>query len=145
MPSQAPPTAPPVLLDTCTAIWLMDGDPLSTGCQAALIEARSSRKGIYISPFLAWELGTLIAEGRYQITVTPEAWFDNLLAVPGVKLASLTPRILLASTALPGSPPNDPADRILAATARTFGYTLITRDRLLLDYAKQGHIAAIQS
>jgi len=145
LPSQAPPTAPPVLLDTCTAIWLMDGDPLSTGCQAALIEARSSRKGIYISPFLAWELGTLIAKGRYQITVTPEAWFDNLLAVPGVKLAALTPRILLASTALPGSPPNDPADRILAATARTFGYTLITRDRLLLDYAKQGHIAAIQS
>ena len=123
----------------------MDGDPLSTACQAALLGARSSRKGIYISPFLAWELGTLIAKGRYQITVTPEAWFDNLLAVPGVKLASLTPRILLASTALPGSPPNYPADRIMAATARTFGYTLITRDRLLLDYARQGHIAAIQS
>jgi len=123
----------------------MDGDPVSTDCQTALLEARSSLRGIYVSPFSAWELGTLVAKGRYRITITTEAWFDNLLAVPGVRLAALTPRILMASTALPGKPPNDPADRITAATARTFGYTLITRDRLLLDYASQGHVTAIES
>jgi PIN domain nuclease of toxin-antitoxin system len=145
MNSDAVSTASPVLLDTCTFSWLMDGEPLSDASRDALLVARSSRSGIYVSPVTAWELGTLIAKGRYQITLTPEVWFDTLLAVPGVKLAALTPQLLLSSTALPGNPPNDPAGCILAATARTHGYTLITRDRLLLDYARQGHITAIKS
>ena len=28
----------------------------------------------------------------------------------------------------------------LAATARAFGYTLVTRDRRLLDYGAEGHV-----
>jgi PIN domain nuclease of toxin-antitoxin system len=55
----------------------------------------------------------------------------------------LTPKILLDSTALPGSPPADPADRIIAATARVQGFVIVTRDRKLLDYAREGHIRAI--
>jgi predicted nucleic acid-binding protein len=31
----------------------------------------------------------------------------------------------------------------MAATAREYGYTLVTRDRLLLTYAEQGHIQAV--
>jgi PIN domain nuclease of toxin-antitoxin system len=34
----------------------------------------------------------------------------------------------------------DPADRIIAATARDHGATLMTRDRALLAYGEQGHI-----
>jgi predicted nucleic acid-binding protein len=51
--------------------------------------------------------------------------------------------ILLASTALPGLPPADPADRIIAATARIQGHVIVTRDRKLLDYAQEGHTRAI--
>ena len=60
-----------------------------------------------------------------------------------MELAELSPQILIASSFLPGDPPGDPADRILAATAREYGYTLVTRDRPLLDYAKQGHLQAL--
>ena len=55
----------------------------------------------------------------------------------------MPPELLILSSFLPGSPPRDPADRILAATAREFGYVLMTRDRLLLDYADQGHVRAL--
>lgn len=55
----------------------------------------------------------------------------------------MPPSILLGSSFLPGKPPNDPADRIIAATARDLDATLLTRDRMLLDYAEQGHIRAI--
>jgi PIN domain nuclease of toxin-antitoxin system len=58
-------------------------------------------------------------------------------------LAELSPQILIASSFLPGDPPTDPADRIFAATAREYGYTLVTRDRPLLDYAEQGHLKAL--
>jgi PIN domain nuclease of toxin-antitoxin system len=36
--------------------------------------------------------------------------------------------------------PRDPADRIIAATARTFGYTVITRDGELVPYGAAGHL-----
>jgi len=38
-----------------------------------------------------------------------------------VKLAELSPELPLASSYLPGTAPRDPADRILAATARDSG------------------------
>ena len=44
---------------------------------------------------------------------------------------------------LPGTPPRDPADRIILATARDLGCTLITRDRALLDYGAQGHARVV--
>jgi PIN domain nuclease of toxin-antitoxin system len=67
-----------------------------------------------------------------------------LFEVPGVQLADLSPDLLIASSYLPGKPPKDPTDRILAATARELGATLVTRDRTLLDYGKQGHVAVLE-
>jgi PIN domain nuclease of toxin-antitoxin system len=129
-----------VLLDTCAAIWLMNGEPLSDPGVAAIRDAQSANAGIYVSPFTAWEIGTLVSKARLHLTLSPEAWFDALLAKRGVRLAPLTPKILLASTSLPGTPPSDPADCIIAATARIHGHLVITRDRKLLNYARQGHL-----
>jgi PIN domain nuclease of toxin-antitoxin system len=132
-----------VLLDTCAALWIMSKAQISDTSTSAILEARRSNSGIYVSPFLAWEVGTLVAKGRIQLTQSPEVWIDSLLATPGVRLAPLTPQILLSSTKLPGTPPKNPADRIVAATARTHGYFVITRDVPLLQYAEMGHMHAI--
>jgi PIN domain nuclease of toxin-antitoxin system len=48
-------------------------------------------------------------------------------------------KILIVSSFLP----RDPADCILAATAREYGATLVTRDRALLNYGRQGHISVV--
>jgi PIN domain nuclease of toxin-antitoxin system len=125
-------------------MWLVGEEPLQEAAWNAIGAARRANSGIYVSAFTAWEVGTLVAKSRVQLTMSPENWFDSLLAIPGVRLAELTPRILLSSTALPGTPPNDPADRIIAATARAHGYILITRDRPLLSYAQLGHLRAIE-
>jgi PIN domain nuclease of toxin-antitoxin system len=132
-----------VLLDTCAAIWLMAGDPMSAASRSAVRAARRANLGVYVSPFTAWEIGVLAAKGRIHLTLSPDVWFDSLLALPGIRLAQLSPAILLASSALPGTPPADPADRIIAATARLHGYTVITRDRKILDYASHGHIRVV--
>lgn len=131
----APIKPAPVLLDTCAAIWLMSGDPLASDSRAAIRAAHAGNLGVYVSPFTAWEIGTLVAKGKLHLTLSPEIWFDTLMALPGVRLAELTPRLLIASTALPGTPPTDPADRIITATARLHGYCIATRDDKILSYA----------
>ena len=85
----------------------------------------------------------LASHGRLQLLTRPERWFARLFDVPGVRLAELSPDILIASSYLPGKPPNDPTDRIIAATARELGATLITRDRALLAYGAQGYISVV--
>ena len=99
---------------------------------------------LLVSPMTAWEIAMLAAKGRLAFSLDPEAWFHRLCSLPGVELADMPPAVLIASCALPGSPPADPVDRILAATARAFGYTLVTRDRELLDYGDLGHIRVMQ-
>jgi PIN domain nuclease of toxin-antitoxin system len=51
--------------------------------------------------------------------------------------------VLIASASLPGAPPKDPVDRIIAATSRTCGFSLITRNGELMLYARAGHIDAV--
>jgi PIN domain nuclease of toxin-antitoxin system len=70
-------------------------------------------------------------------------WFARLLGLAGVRLAPLTPEILIESALLPGEPPKDPADRMIVATARQHGLLLITRDRKLTAYAVQDHLRVL--
>jgi PIN domain nuclease of toxin-antitoxin system len=132
-----------LLLDTCAAIWLTNADPISNEASDALQQTRDSGESVYVSPITAWEMGLLAARGRVNLLMTPQRWFERLLEAPGLRLSEMTPNVLIASSFLPGKLPGDPADRIIAATAREYGYKLVTRDRPLLEYAKQGHIQAI--
>jgi len=132
-----------VLLDTCAAIWLVNGDPMTPESRSAIASAQAENLGVFVSPISAWEIATLAARGRIQLALEPAAWFDMLLDLPGVRLSPIPPSVLIASAFLPGTPPRDPADRIIAATARAFGYSLITRDSALTGYAAAGHLAVI--
>ena len=84
-----------------------------------------------------------MSRGKLSSPMSPDRWLERLLSAPGVRLADMSPHVLIASSFLPGVPPRDPADRILAASAREYGYRLMTRDTPLLGYASQGHIQAL--
>ena len=131
---------PLYLLDTCTVIWIANGDPLREPAASALREAFADGGGLAVSPMTAWEIAMLVAKNKIALSMDPKAGFDRVLALPGVVLATMPPPVLIASCALPGAPPADPVDRILAATARASGYTLVTRDRHLLAYGGEGHL-----
>jgi PIN domain nuclease of toxin-antitoxin system len=132
-----------ILLDTCAAIWLMNGDKMSPESLAAIKAAQSRNLGVHVSPITAWEIAILVVRNKLQLTLSPEAWFATLIALPGVRLADMGPDLLIASATLPGTPPKDPADRIIAATARAFRHVLITRDGELITYGNAGHIEVV--
>jgi PIN domain nuclease of toxin-antitoxin system len=133
----------PLLLDTCAAIWLAEAESITQEATQVLEEAYGSGTGVYVSPITAWEIGSLISRGRLTLLIKPQLWFQRLFDVLKFRLADMSPQVLIASSFLPGAPPRDPADRIMAATAREYGYMLMTRDRYLLAYAEQGHIQAV--
>ena len=134
----------PLLLDTCTLIWIVEGEALASPAVDTLNAANDSDAITYVSPITAWEVGLLVARDRLKLLMTPQRWFQSLLEAPNVRLANMSPDLLIASSFLPGKPPRDPSDRIIAATARDLGCTLLTRDRELLNYAEQGHIRVVE-
>jgi len=121
----------------------MEGAKLSQAARAAIDAALAASAGVYVSPITAWEIATLAARGRLRMTIAPEVWFASLVALPGMRLAPMPPAVLIASATLPGTPPRDPADRIIAATSRTYGFVVITRDGELVPYGEARHIEAI--
>lgn len=133
-----------LLLDTCAMIFVSLGEDLRRQSRDAMEKAIDADEALTVSPFSAWEVGVQAAKGRFVLSQRPEKWFADFTARRGVALAPLTPAVLVASSFLPGAPPRDPADRIIAATAREYGLTLVTRDRALLAYADEGHVLAIE-
>jgi PIN domain nuclease of toxin-antitoxin system len=133
----------PILLDTCAAIWLAEAQVLAEQAMLVLDDAYEARTAVFVSPITAWEIGLLTSRGRLSLLIKPQLWFQRLFDVLNFRLAEMPPEVLIASSYLPGTPPRDPSDRIMAATAREYGYLLMTRDRPLLNYAGEGHIQAI--
>jgi PIN domain nuclease of toxin-antitoxin system len=87
---------------------------------------------IAVSAITPWEIALLVSKGRLQLGSDVMQWIRVALAKPGVQLAPLEMHA-------------DPADRILVATARHLGATLVTADRALLDFAAKGQFAALDA
>lgn len=110
----------------------------------AIDDAHDRGEKVFVSPITAWEAGMLGSKGRFRARYSPQRWWTLLISLPQIALAELPPHVLLESSFLPGLIHRDPADRIIAATAREYGFTVMTRDRALLDYGKQGHLSVLE-
>ena len=131
------------LLDTCVCLWIV-ADEISPQTTQAMIESLDAGGSVYISPITALEIGTLARKNRFKSQLSPRHWFERLMTAPGAKLAEMPAELLIESALLPGNIHNDPYDRIIAATAREYGYTVMTRDRALLDYAQEGYLSVLE-
>jgi PIN domain nuclease of toxin-antitoxin system len=131
-----------LLLDTHTLFWHLKGIELSGAVRQSLSDAQ--RAGEFcISAISAWEMGILYERGRLSLTSTPDQVFRRLLRQPGVVGVDVSFSIALDAGQLPEYDHGDPADRILMATARELGATLVTRDRRIVTYAGKGHVRVL--
>ena len=133
-----------MLLDTCAAIWLMNGDHMTAESREAIAAAQVGGL-VHVSPITAWEIATLAARGRLAPGDEPGARGAVPRATESARrrAGADAADILMASATLPGAPPRDPADCIIAATARSYRQAIVTRDGELIPYASAGHIQAI--
>jgi PIN domain nuclease of toxin-antitoxin system len=138
--------ARPLLLDTHIWIWIVDGAVREIGqaAQNAVMEAGAMGR-VLVSAISVWEVGMLEAKGRIRFTMEAGEWVGRALGAPGVHFSPLSPEVALDSTRLPEPVHGDPADRILIATARRVGATLVTRDTKIIDYGRRGLLSVIDA
>ena len=122
-----------IVIDTHIWIWWVNGSPNLKPSQLHQLIANQSQ-GIGISVISCWEVAMLVEKGRITLTFAVADWVNQALQYPGVRLLPLTPRIAVESTQLPGTFHQDPADRIIVATARTHNCKLLTVDSKILAY-----------
>ena len=132
-----------LLLDTHVWLWLInkEADRLSESCLAAIASAEQ----LGVSAISVWEIGMLEAKGRIQLKKTCIDWVREALKAPKLRLVPLTPEIAIESSRLPGTIHGDPSDRILAATSRLTGASLVTKDRQLLMYGQQSFLSVLEA
>lgn len=134
---------PRLLLDTCAAIWITERARISAAAIEAMGASFEAGVPVLVSPITAWERGVLVSKGRMASPVPPLKWFDRLTTEAQLSVSPLTPQILIDASFLPEPIHRDPADRIIIATARALDLTIVTRDRLILDYAARGHVRGL--
>jgi len=134
-----------LLIDTHVLLWLVEGYGSLGRESRAAIDASTHQNCLYISAITPWEIGLLVSKGRLQLNADVMQWIRAALSKPGVTLAPLEPEIAIASTRLPWEMHADPADRILIATVRHLGATLVTADQTLLAMAAKGCFAGMDA
>jgi PIN domain nuclease of toxin-antitoxin system len=125
-----------VVLDTHAWIWWTDDpDRLSPAARDAI----SAADPIGIAAISCWEVGMLSLAGRVTLDRDLERWVRAALGQPGISSLPISPKIALDAALLERNGfVSDPADRLIYATARDVGATLITRDARLRDFDPRG-------
>ncbi len=115
-----------ILLDTHVVVWAAD-DPRRLSRDATSVIRRARRGGgLAVAAITLWELAQLVARGRVQVFGSVETSVSAL--IQDMTVIPITPEIAALATQFPDDYPHDPVDRLIGATARAEGMTLVTRD-----------------
>ncbi len=123
-----------IVLDTHVWLWwISNPENLSSRAEQAIAQA-VKQKGVIISSISTWEIALLVARERLALTIDVRDWIRKTEGLPFVRFMPVDNTIALRSVSLPGLFHQDPADRIITATAMTMGIPLVTRDNKILSY-----------
>ncbi|MBI4872549.1 MAG: type II toxin-antitoxin system VapC family toxin [Candidatus Riflebacteria bacterium] len=116
------------LLDTHILLWWLGDARLLSRAQHAAIQEARPESPLLVAGITLWEVATLHELGRIRLALPLREWLEQATAPPLVERCDLTPAIASELATFPKSFHRDPADRIIVATARVLGATLLTSD-----------------
>lgn len=121
-----------VLLDTHILLWWLGPSNRLSSSQKEIIEQAGPEQPLWVSEISLWEIATLHSLNRIELRLPLRDWLEKATATPLVRRLGISPAVAAEVAALPDSFHRDPADRILVATARVYGATLLTKDQRIL-------------
>ena len=123
-----------IVLDTHVWLWWVSNPENLSSAAYKSISLATQEKLVYISSISAWEVAMLVRKGRLQLSIDSRDWVRKSEALPFVNFVPVDNTIALRSVNLPGDFHDDPADRLIVATAMTLGGELVTKDKKILQY-----------
>lgn len=138
------PSIDRVLIDTHVLLWwqAQAGQARPERISVSAWDRITAASCVLVSPISCWEVAMLVGKQRVQLDRSTAAWVHDVLATDGIDVADLTSQIAVAAAELDDFH-GDPADRFLYATAQCLGIPLLSKDRLLRDYAEIDRTVAV--
>jgi PIN domain nuclease of toxin-antitoxin system len=121
------------LLDTHVLLWWLSSASRLSPRQEEVLRERSEERPLWVSDITLWEIATLVSLGRIKLHLPLREWLEQATAPPLVQRLPISPAVAAEVATLPGSFHRDPADRIIVASARVVGATLLTQDRRIIE------------
>ena len=121
------------LLDTHILLWWHGDRTRLSPKQQDVITAADADSPLCVSDISLWEVAMLQGMGRIRLAIPLREWLEKAVAPPLVRRHGISPAVAAELASLPETFHRDPADRILVATARVLGATLLTRDRRIAE------------
>ncbi|MBC8326017.1 MAG: type II toxin-antitoxin system VapC family toxin [Verrucomicrobia subdivision 3 bacterium] len=125
-----------ILIDTHIWVWLANQDSRLNLDYRRSLELEIQNAPLMVSDISLWEIQTAVACGGMTLPLTLNEWFQKATNPSVVDLQRITSEVVVEiNNLIPFH--KDPADRIIAATARVLGVPLATHDS---DLIKSGAV-----
>ena len=132
------------LLDTHIWYQFVTGDEALKPTARKLISESIPQHGVCVAAISCWEIAMLNAKKRIILKEPSFTWIKHSLYRMRSQVLELSIEVATESCQLPDDFHADPADRLIVATARVHGIPLITQDKNILRYAKNGYLNVIK-
>ena len=120
-----------IVLDTHALVWWAVGDRRLSARALRAIRGAAKGGAVFASAISVMEIATAVRRGRITLSVPFGQWLADLRALPELRFEPVTAEIAALAGSFDGAMHGDPADRIIAATARALRARLVTADERL--------------
>jgi PIN domain nuclease of toxin-antitoxin system len=135
----------PIVLDTHVLLWsLLQPENLPEDIRQRITVAQENSQLLVCSISL-WEIAMLKSKRRINIYEPIRDFLESITNIDGLSVKDISTEVAAESVQLMDDFHGDPADRIIVATAKCHGATLLTRDQKILTWASLGHIKSLQA
>jgi PIN domain nuclease of toxin-antitoxin system len=122
-----------ILFDTLAWFWAVsEPERLSNKALKTITAVEPGDRGI--AAISIWEFVMMVTRQKVQISIALDQWLERAISDTGITVFPLSPQVAIESCFLPGEFHKDPADRLITATARVHGLTLVTKDAKIIEY-----------
>ena len=129
-----------IVLDTHVVVWWVSGSSRLSARAERAIGQRLREGAVVASAITAFEIATAVRRGRLALGSPMEQWLADLRALPELRFEPVSLEVAELAGSFEDTTPGDPADRIIAATAKVLRAKLVTADDRLRS---SPHVSAV--
>ena len=120
-----------LLVDTHIFIWDALSIPKLSQQAKTALDAAEQQQTLWVADMSLWEVFMLARRGRIRLPVSGKQFIELRLQARGYQIQHMTLDIAQDAVSFGAEINNDPADRLIVASARYLGATLLSADNNL--------------